>query len=114
MQENAPQAAENTQTSSIKPALAPQAKSEPAERGGHFIPVSRHGLKAKLIAMVKEDGGSERAWNRAFDCLAAWRHQSYRKLLLDLAEDYLRFNPDSDAASLIELDATGETKARAE
>jgi hypothetical protein len=116
MQENASQAAENTQTSSIKPALAlaPQAKSEPAERGGHFIPVSRHGLKAKLIAMVKEDGGSERAWNRAFDCLAAWRHQSYRKLLLDLAEDYLRFNPDSDAASLIELDATGETKARAE
>ena len=64
--------------------------------------------------MLKEDGGDERASDRALDCLAAWRHQSYRKLLLDLIEDYLPFSPDSDTASLVDLDAAGRDKARAE
>ena len=79
-----------------------------------FIPVSRYGLRAKLVALLKESGGDERAWRRAFDCLAAWRHQEYRKRLLDLLEDYLPFSPDSDTVSLIELDEAGREKARAE
>lgn len=79
-----------------------------------FIPVSRYGLRAKLIARLKESGGDELVWGRALDCLAAWRHQDYRKRLLDLLEDYLPFSPDSDTVSLIELDDAGKAKARAE
>ena len=70
-----------------------------------FIPVSRHGLRAKLVAMLAESGGDPKAWGRALDCLAAWRHQEHRQRLLDLIEDYLPFSPDSDTANLIELDA---------
>ena len=80
----------------------------------HFIPVSRHGLRAKLIALLQEDGGNEREWDRALACLAAWRHQSYRKLLLELIDDYLPFSPDSDTVNLIELDAAARLKARVE
>ena len=76
----------------------------------HFIPVSRHGLRARLIAMLKEDGGGEREWDRALDCLAAWRHQFYRKRLLELIDDYLPFSPDSDTVNLIELDPQVTTK----
>jgi hypothetical protein len=107
-----PRVSARDRSSEQAPALTATSKTEPS--GQHFIPVSRHGLRAKLIAMLKEDGGAERAWNRAFDCLAAWRHQSYRRLLLDLIEDYLPFSPDSDTASLIDLDAAGRAKARAE
>jgi hypothetical protein len=80
----------------------------------HFIPVSRHGLRTKLIAMLKEDGGNERDWDRALDCLAAWRHQAYRERLLALIDDYLPFSPDSDTVNLIELDAEARQRARAE
>ena len=79
-----------------------------------FIPVSRYGLRAKLLATLRQDGGDERTWRRALDCLAAWRHQYYRGRLLDLLEDYLPFSPDSDTVSLIELDAAGLDKARVE
>ncbi len=107
-----PRASARDRSSEQAPALAATSKTEPS--GQHFIPVGRHGLRAKLVAMLMEDGGDERVWSRAFDCLAAWRHQSYRKRLLDLIEDYLPFSPDSDTASLIALDAAGRAKARAE
>ncbi len=92
----------------------PKTAAAAAAGRDHFIPVSRYGLRAKLIARLKEQGGDERVWGRALDCLAAWRHQDYRKRLLDLLEDYLPFSPDSDTASLIELDDEGRAKARAE
>jgi hypothetical protein len=79
-----------------------------------FIPVSRYGLRAKLAVMLAESGGDRKAWQRALDCLATWRHQDYRKRLLDLLEDYLPFSPDSDTVSLIELDEAGLAKARGE
>ena len=79
-----------------------------------FIPVSRYGLRAKLIAMLAEGGGDRKAWGRALDCLAAWRHQEHRRRLLDLIEDYLPFCPDSDTANLLELDIGARDKARAE
>lgn len=85
-----------------------------ASKHAHFIPVSRYGLRAKLVEMLKEDGGDERQWQRALDCLAAWRHQQYRMRLLDLLEDYLPFSPDSDTASLIDYDEAGKEKARRE
>jgi hypothetical protein len=78
-----------------------------------FIPVSRYGLRAKLIAMLAEGGGDRKAWGRALDCLAAWRHQEHRRRLLDLIEDYLPFCPDSDTANLLELDVEARDKARA-
>jgi hypothetical protein len=83
-------------------------------KGAHFIPVSRYGLRAKLVEMLKEDGADERQWQRALDCLAAWRHQHYRMRMLDLLEDYLPFSPDSDTANLIEHDEAGKAKARRE
>ena len=79
-----------------------------------FIPVSRYGLRAKLIAMLAEGGGDRKAWGRALDCLAAWRHQEHRQRLLDLIEDYLPFCPDSDTANLLELDVDARDKARRE
>ena len=79
-----------------------------------FIPVSRYGLRAKLIAMLAEGGDDRKAWGRALDCLAAWRHQEHRRRLLDLIEDYLPFCPDSDTANLLELDVDARDKARAE
>jgi len=85
-----------------------------AEGPARFIPVSRHGLRARLAAMLNAGGGGARAWARALDCLAAWRHQQHRKRLLDLLEDYLPFSPDSDTASLLELSAKDKDKARAE
>jgi hypothetical protein len=75
--------------------------------------VSRDGLRSKLVAMLAESGGDRRSWRRALDCLAAWRHQEHRKRLLDLIEDYLPFSPDSDTASLIELDAAGARQGAA-
>jgi Protein of unknown function (DUF3754) len=95
-----------------KCAEATAAPAPPAR--DRFIPVSRYGLRAKLLAQLAEGGGDERAFGRALDCLAAWRHQAYRKRLLDLIEDYLPFSPDSDTATLIELDEAGRAKARAE
>jgi len=80
----------------------------------HFIPVSRHGLCVKLIAMLKEDGGNECDWDRALDCLAAWRHQFYRERLLSLTDDYLTFSPDSDTVNLIELEAEARKQAQAQ
>jgi hypothetical protein len=68
----------------------------------------------KLVAMLKADGGSERDWDHALDCLAAWRHQAYRMRLLALIDDYLPFSPDSDTVNLIELDAEAKHKAQAE
>ena len=64
------------------------------------------------MAMLAQNGGDERAWARALDCLAAWRHQDHRKRLLDLLENYLPFSPDSDTVHLIELDQDGRDKAR--
>jgi hypothetical protein len=78
-----------------------------------FIPVSRYGLRRRLVAMLAEGRGGEKAWGRALDCLAAWRHQAYRTRLLDLIENYLPFSPDSDTAYLIELDQQGRDKAQA-
>ena len=77
-----------------------------------FIPVSRYGLRAQLVSMLAESGGDRRAWARALDSLAAWRHQEHRKRLLDLLENYLPFSPDSDTANLVELDEAGRDKAR--
>lgn len=79
----------------------------------HFIPVSRYGLRAKLIDRIKRDG-DERVWARAFDCLAAWRHNQYRQQLLALLEDYLPFSPDSDEAAGIEFDAASRETAQRE
>jgi hypothetical protein len=77
-----------------------------------FIPVSRYGLRARLVAMLAEGGGDAKAWGRALDCLATWRHQDHRKRLLDLIENYLPISPDSDTAHLIELDQAARDKAR--
>jgi hypothetical protein len=82
-----------------------------AEGPTRFIPVSRYSLRSKLIAMLAE-GGDKTEWARALDCLAAWRHQDYRKRLLDLIENYLPFSPDSDTAHLIALDREERDKAR--
>jgi uncharacterized protein DUF3754 len=79
-----------------------------------FIPVSRAGLRARLVAMLAEGGGDRKAWGRALDCLAAWRHQEHRRRLLGLLDNYEPFCPDSDTANLIELDQAGRDKARAE
>jgi Protein of unknown function (DUF3754) len=97
----------------VEPGAARPSRGSAANRA-HFIPVSRYGLRAKLVEMLKEDGGDERQWQRALDCLAAWRHQQYRVRLLDLLEDYLPFSPDSDTANLIEYDNAGTEKARRE
>jgi len=83
-----------------------------AEGPARFIPVSRYGLRAKLVAMLVEGGGEMTEWRGALDCLAAWRHQDYRKRLLELIENYLPFSPDSDTAHLIELDQESRDKAR--
>ncbi len=106
--EPTPAPSSDVQKEAAKPGLGSPAKH------AHFIPVSRYGLRAKLVEMLKEDGGDERQWQRALDCLAAWRHQHYRMRLLDLLEDYLPFSPDSDTASLIEHDEAGTAKARRE
>ena len=79
-----------------------------------FIPVSRYGLRARLAEFLGEGGGDAKAWQRALDCLAAWRHQDYRKRLLDLLEDYLPFSPDSDTANLVAFDDGARAKARDE
>ena len=94
--------------------VAPKIAAALPQARERFIPVSRYGLRAKLVAMLAESGGDRKVWGRALDCLAAWRHQEHRKRLLDLIEDYLPFSPDSDTASLIELDWCGRDKARAE
>lgn len=83
-----------------------------AEGPARFIPVSRYGLKAKLLAMLAEGGADAKDWGRALNCLAAWRHQEHRKRLIDLLEHYLPFSPDSDTEQLIELDQTARDKAR--
>jgi hypothetical protein len=100
-------------TNDVEPEPPKPGLGSPAQRA-HFIPVSRYGLRAKLVEMLKEDGGGERQWQRALDCLAAWRHQQYRLRLLDLLEDYLSFSPDSDTANLIEYDGAATEKARRE
>ena len=94
--------------------VAPKIAAALPQARERFIPVSRYGLRAKLIAMLAESERDRKVWGRALDCLAAWRHQEHRKCLLDLIEDYLPFSPDSDTASLIELDRCGRDKARAE
>ncbi len=85
----------------------------PASRE-RFIPVSRQGLRARLVALLAESGGDRKAWGRALDCLAAWRHQEHRQRLLGLLENYEPFSPDSDTANLIELDQARRDVARAE
>lgn len=100
-------------TIDVEPEVPKPGLGSPGGRA-HFIPVSRCGLRAKLVEMLKEDGGDERQWQRALDCLATWRHQQYRRRLLDLLEDYLPFSPDSDTANLIEYDGAGTEKARRE
>jgi Protein of unknown function (DUF3754) len=95
-------------------AAAPPAAATLLPGRERFIPISRHGLRTKLIAMLAESGGDPKIWGRALDCLAAWRHQEHRQRLLELIEDYLPFSPDSDTANLIELDFDGRDKARAE
>ena len=50
---------------------APKTTGALAPGRDRFIPVSRYGLRAKLIARLKEQGGDERIWGRALDCLAA-------------------------------------------
>lgn len=77
-----------------------------------FIPVSRYGLRAKLVDMLAEGSEDRKAWGRALDCLAAWRHQEHRQRLLNLLEHYLPFSPDSDTAHLIEFDGEARNKAR--
>jgi hypothetical protein len=44
------------------------------------------GSPAKLVEMLKQDGGDELQWQRALDCLAAWRHQHHHMRLLDLVK----------------------------
>ncbi|MGA7457504.1 MAG: hypothetical protein WBW51_09355, partial [Methyloceanibacter sp.] len=83
-----------------KAVAAPKSAAPPPQARERFIPVSRHGLRAKLVAMLAESDGDWKVWGRALDCLAAWRHQEHRKRLLDLIEDYLPFSPDSDTANL--------------
>src|SRR5262245_191081 len=95
-------------------ARAPEASVTLAAKPSRFIPVSRYGLRAKLIEMLARDGADERQWRRALDCLAAWRHQQYRTRLLDLLEDYLPFGPDSDTANLVAFDAASTAKAQGE
>ena len=85
-----------------------------AQGPARFIPVSRYGLRAKLVALLAEGGADARAWGRALDCLAAWRHQEHRARLLDLLRHYLPFSPDSDTVHLIELDHAARNKAQAE
>jgi hypothetical protein len=109
--DTAPPPALPRQPSAVAPVTTPGL--HPSGRQ-HFIPVSRYGLRAKLIALLAEAGGDRKVWRRALDSLAAWRHQAHRKRLLDLIEDYLPFSPDSDTASLIELDEAGRDKARRE
>ena len=77
-----------------------------------FIPVSRYGLRVKLVAMLTEAGGDAKAWGRALDCLAAWRHHQHRQRLHDLLENYLPFSPDSDTAHLVELNGAERDKAQ--
>jgi hypothetical protein len=91
-----------------------QTVSAPEPGRERFIPVSRYGLRARLVDMLAEGGIEANTWERALDCLAAWRHQDYRKRLLDLLEDYLPFSPDSDTASLIAFDAKTTAMARDE
>ena len=87
--------------------VAPKIAAALPQARERFIPVSRYGQRAKLIAMLAESESDRKVWGRALDCLAAWRHQEHRKRLLDLIEDYLPFSPDSDTAS-------GRDKARVE
>jgi hypothetical protein len=107
----------DTASAPSPPAMASET-AKAAAPGVHarerFIPVSRYGLRAKLIAMLAEGGGDRKAWGRALDCLAAWRHQEHRRRLLELIEDYLPFCPDSDTVNLLELDVEARDKARAE
>jgi hypothetical protein len=103
-----PSQAKAQETAGISPRSA-HALATGQER---FIPVSRYGLRAKLVAMLAESGDDRRVWGRALDCLAAWRHQEHRRRLLDLLEHYLPFSPDSDTAHLIELDTAGRDRAR--
>jgi hypothetical protein len=100
-------------TNDVEPEAPKPGLGSPAQHA-HFIPVSRYGLRAKLVEMLKQDGGDELQWQRALDWLAAWRHQHYRMRLLDLLEDYLPFSPDSDTANLIEYDGAATQKARRE
>ena len=93
----------------VPPLASPGALKPGRER---FIPVNRFDLRARLASMLKEVGGDEQAWAHALDCLAAWRHQDYRKRLLPLLESYLPFSPDADTVTLVELDEAEREKAR--
>lgn len=66
------------------------------------------------MALLAESGGDRKAWGRALDCLAAWRHQEHRQRVLGLPENCQPFCPDSDTANLIELDQAARDAARAE
>ena len=72
-------------TNDVEPEAPKPGLGSPAQHA-HFIPVSRYGLRAKLVEMLKQDGGDELQWQRALDWLAAWQHQHYRMRLLDLVK----------------------------
>ena len=83
----ASKAAEKAKVAEPKIAAAlPQARER-------FIPVSRCGLRAELVAMLAEGDGDRKVWSHALDCLASWRHREHRNRLLDLIEDYLPSAP---------------------
>ncbi len=103
----------STEAEAAKATRRPEV-STPESGRDRFIPVSRYGLRARLVDMLAEGGRDAKAWERALDCLAAWRHQEHRKRLLDLIEDYLPFSPDSDTAHLMAFDANARAKAQDE
>jgi len=72
-------------TNDVEPEAPKPGLGSPAQHA-HFIPVSRYGLRAKLVEMLKQDGGDELQWQRALDCLAAWRHQHHHMRLLHLVQ----------------------------
>jgi hypothetical protein len=107
------QASLDTAPPPAKPPKIARKVSQPLPGGRErFIPVSRYGLRARLVEMLVEGGGDAHDWGRALDCLAAWRHQDHRKRLHDLLENYLPFSPDSDTAHLMELDQTQRDQAQ--
>jgi len=85
--------------------------SDPAELPGHFIPLTRKYLRAKLLELLGEDGADVASFSHALHCLAAWRHNQYRARLLSLLDDYLPFLPDGDTTCFPDLDAAERERA---
>ncbi len=70
---------------------------------GHFIPLTRKYLRAKLLELINEDGADVGTFSHALHCLAAWRHNTYRARLLQLLDDYIPFLPDGDTTCFTDL-----------